>query len=51
MEVDPDAVEKLMITRTDFIHALQNDIKPVSKTVVYKYYSLSNCSQDIKSNL
>ncbi|KAK7112888.1 vesicle-fusing ATPase-like isoform X2 [Littorina saxatilis] len=28
VEVDPDAIEKLRINRTDFIHALQNDIKP-----------------------
>ena len=31
VEVDPDAMEKLRITRSDFIHALQNDIKPVSR--------------------
>ena len=51
MEVDPDAVEKLMIMRTDFIHALQNDIKPVSKIIVYRYWSLSSWSRDNKSNL
>nr|KAG5713627.1 hypothetical protein BaRGS_024675 [Batillaria attramentaria] len=28
VEVDPDAIEKLRISRSDFIHALQNDIKP-----------------------
>jgi hypothetical protein len=31
VEVDPDAVEKLQIKRSDFIHALQYDVKPVSK--------------------
>lgn len=29
VEVDPDAVEKLKITRADFLHALEHDIKPV----------------------
>ena len=28
VEVDPDAMEKLMVTRSDFLHALENDIKP-----------------------
>jgi vesicle-fusing ATPase len=28
VEVDTDAIEKLKITRTDFLHALQHDIKP-----------------------
>lgn len=28
VEVDPEAMEKLMVTRADFIHALENDIKP-----------------------
>jgi vesicle-fusing ATPase len=30
VEVDPGAMEKLMVTREDFLHALENDIKPVS---------------------
>ena len=28
MEIDPDAAEKLMISRADFFYALENDIKP-----------------------
>ncbi|RUS91129.1 hypothetical protein EGW08_001154, partial [Elysia chlorotica] len=28
VEVDTDAVEKLKITRSDFLHALQHDVKP-----------------------
>ncbi|BFZ22128.1 hypothetical protein BsWGS_25167 [Bradybaena similaris] len=28
VEVDTDAIEKLRITRSDFLHALQHDIKP-----------------------
>ncbi|KAL5275179.1 NSF family protein [Megaselia abdita] len=28
VEVDPEAMEKLMVNRADFIHALENDIKP-----------------------
>ncbi|XP_025100373.1 vesicle-fusing ATPase-like isoform X1 [Pomacea canaliculata] len=28
VEVDPDAMEKLRIRRTDFMHALQHDVKP-----------------------
>lgn len=29
VEVDPEAMEKLMVERGDFLHALENDIKPV----------------------
>lgn len=29
VEVDPKAVEKLKVTRADFMHALEHDIKPV----------------------
>jgi len=28
VEIDPDAAEKLMIGRADFLHALENDVKP-----------------------
>lgn len=28
VEIDPDAAEKLMIGRADFMHALENDVKP-----------------------
>lgn len=31
VEVDPAAMEKLMVCRTDFLHALENDCKPVSQ--------------------
>ncbi|EFX83007.1 hypothetical protein DAPPUDRAFT_240520 [Daphnia pulex] len=31
-EVDPEAVEKLMVERRDFLHALENDIKPAFGT-------------------
>ena len=30
VEVDPEAGEKLMVDRGDFLHALETDIKPVS---------------------
>lgn len=30
VEVDPEAGEKLMVNREDFLHALETDIKPVS---------------------
>jgi vesicle-fusing ATPase len=30
VEVDPDAMEKLLITRKDFMHALEHDCSPVS---------------------
>lgn len=33
VEVDPEAIEKLLVTRTDFMLALENDIKPVSATI------------------
>lgn len=29
VEVDPEASEKLMVDRSDFLHALETDIKPV----------------------
>lgn len=29
VEVDPEASEKLLVTRGDFMNALENDIKPV----------------------
>jgi len=28
VEIDPDAAEKLMISRADFLHAMENDVKP-----------------------
>jgi len=28
VEIDPDAAEKLMITRADFLYSLENDVKP-----------------------
>lgn len=28
VEIDPDAAEKLVISRADFMHALENDVKP-----------------------
>ena len=30
VEVDPEAMEKFMVNRTDFLYSLENDIKPVS---------------------
>ncbi|XP_055712680.1 vesicle-fusing ATPase 1-like [Phlebotomus papatasi] len=32
VEVDPEAMEKLMVNRQDFLHALENDIKPAFGT-------------------
>ncbi|XP_058442651.1 vesicle-fusing ATPase 1-like [Malaya genurostris] len=32
VEVDPEAMEKLMVNRHDFLHALENDIKPAFGT-------------------
>ncbi|KAK9679734.1 ATPase family associated with various cellular activities (AAA) [Popillia japonica] len=32
VEVDPEALEKLLVTRADFLHALENDIKPAFGT-------------------
>ena len=34
VEVDPEAIEKLMVTRADFLHALEHDIKPVSHHIL-----------------
>lgn len=30
VEIDPSAMEKLLVNRADFMHALENDIKPVN---------------------
>lgn len=30
VEVDPEAIHKLLVTNDDFQHALQHDIKPVN---------------------
>ncbi|GAB0089128.1 Vesicle-fusing ATPase [Sergentomyia squamirostris] len=32
VEVDPEAMEKLLVNRQDFLHALENDIKPAFGT-------------------
>ncbi|XP_017771802.1 PREDICTED: vesicle-fusing ATPase 1-like [Nicrophorus vespilloides] len=32
VEVDPEAIEKLLVNRADFLHALENDIKPAFGT-------------------
>ena len=40
VEVDPDAAEKLIICRSDFMHALDNDVKPAfgaSQEVLQSY--------------
>lgn len=29
VEVDPEAISKLLVNRSDFLNALENDIKPV----------------------
>lgn len=29
VEIDPKAMEKLLVNRDDFLHALEHDIKPV----------------------
>lgn len=36
VEVDPEAGEKLMVNREDFLHALETDIKPVSWMIKLK---------------
>jgi len=32
VEVDPEAMEKLRISRSDFLNALENDVKPAFGT-------------------
>jgi len=32
VEIDPDAAEKLIVSRDDFFHALENDVKPAFGT-------------------
>jgi vesicle-fusing ATPase len=34
VEVDPKAKEKLLVNRSDFLYALENDIKPVSRNFI-----------------
>ncbi|KAG5884302.1 Vesicle-fusing ATPase 1 [Gonioctena quinquepunctata] len=34
VEVDPEAIEKLLVCRADFMHALENDIKPAFGTAL-----------------
>lgn len=34
VEIDPSAMEKLLVNREDFMHALEHDIKPVTNTVL-----------------
>jgi vesicle-fusing ATPase len=36
VEVDPEAAEKLMVNRADFMHALENDVKPAFGTMEEK---------------
>lgn len=40
VEVDPAAMEKLMVSRSDFFHALEHDVKPVSDQE--NFYLLNN---------
>ena len=42
VEVDPDAIEKLMVTKADFMSALATDCKPVSVLVCYTHGSSSS---------
>ena len=34
VEVDPEAMEKLQVCQADFLHALANDVKPVSISLI-----------------
>ncbi len=38
VEVDPAAMEKLMVSRSDFFHALEHDVKPVSDQENFYYW-------------
>lgn len=40
VEVDPDALEKLIVCRNDFLHALENDVKPAFGTSMDQVGSL-----------
>jgi vesicle-fusing ATPase len=44
VEVDPSAMEKLLVNRSDFLNALENDIKPVSGPNIFCAFVLS-CDQ------
>lgn len=42
VEIDPDAAEKLMVSRADFMHALENDVKPAfgaAEEILNRYLS------------
>ena len=36
VEVDPEAIEKLMVCKADFMNALATDCKPVSMVVIFQ---------------
>lgn len=38
VEVDTERAEKLQVTRSDFMGSLNNDIKPVSISLLYVYF-------------
>ena len=43
VEVDPEAMEKLLVNRSDFLHALENDIKPVSGNFIMIHFDKESC--------
>ena len=54
MEIDPDAADKLQVCRADFVHAFENDIKPVGTTkrriFITSYFFLSRLLELVKTN-
>lgn len=41
VEVDPEAMEKLLVNRGDFLHALEHDVKPVSTLLLFPLFKFS----------
>lgn len=45
VEVDPDAGDKLLVDRGDFLNALENDIKPVKNSAQKALDRIHDCAQ------
>ena len=48
VSVDPDAASKICVQRSDFLRALENDIKPVRRSLGARYREQSTGQNDCK---
>jgi hypothetical protein len=42
VEIDPEAADKLQVCRADFMHAFENDIKPVGNERKFLFVEISS---------